>query len=296
MSHWGIDISSNDARPIDYQAVVADLEARGGGDKCFCFIKATEATGYANPFFNADAAGFRAAGAAVGAYIFDHGTAIVGAEETYFRSIAGPNMPQADDMEDPQGVYYPAHTAGLLGQDPAAIVYSAGADALALNGSYGYGLWLADPNGLPGSPSMPCLIQQFSWTGAPAGMSGDVDWNIWLGSEASFSDYFALAPPAAPPAPTPGGTMIAHDPISGGLWVTDPDGAVYAYDGAPYLGGLNNADHASWKAGTAQGGPPCVGIAYATWGTTDGYALVCWAPGAGAPTIYRMPRDGRYAA
>ena len=83
--------------------------------------------------------------------------------------------------------------------------------------------------------------------------------------------------------------MIASDPVTGGLWVTRPDGSVFAYDGAPYLGGLNN--HPEYHAGTEHDGPPCVGIA--PWGNgTLGYYLVVDTGATGStPAVYRMPRD-----
>jgi hypothetical protein len=60
------------------------------------------------------------------------------------------------------------------------------------------------------------------------------------------------------------GSMVLHDAVSGGVWVTDRTGAVFAYDGAPYLGGINAPDH-------TPGGEPCVGIADDGAG---GYVLV----------------------
>jgi hypothetical protein len=70
----------------------------------------------------------------------------------------------------------------------------------------------------------------------------------------------------APPAveDDEGANMVLHDLESGGIWVTDRTGAVFAYDGAPYLGGLNSPDH-------TPGGEPCVGIADDGRG---GYVLV----------------------
>jgi hypothetical protein len=85
------------------------------------------------------------------------------------------------------------------------------------------------------------------------------------------------------------------DPVTGGLWVAYPDGHVDAFDGAPYLGGLNN--HPAWNAGTAT--DPCQGIA--VWGTGDapattGYYLIATDSENALPGIYRMPRSGVYAS
>lgn len=57
----GPDVSSNNAHPIDWQAV-----KRAG--HTFAFVKATEGATYTNPYFAPDSAGARAAGLVVGAY------------------------------------------------------------------------------------------------------------------------------------------------------------------------------------------------------------------------------------
>lgn len=96
--------------------------------------------------------------------------------------------------------------------------------------------------------------------------------------------------PAAPAATHPGDTMVATDPITGGCWVARPDGAVYAYGGAPYLGGFNTQP--SWGRG-GPGQPPCVGIAYDPH--TQGYYLIADDPSLPAPEVYALPRTGIYA-
>jgi len=88
---------------------------------------------------------------------------------------------------------------------------------------------------------------------------------------------------------------MLRDATSGGLWVALPDGSVYTYDGAPYLGGTNNE-----KANP--GGYPCVGIVPFADRSGDGYELVLdWgdpnhsghsADGGDRFRRYRFPRDG----
>lgn len=92
------------------------------------------------------------------------------------------------------------------------------------------------------------------------------------------------------PPPPEGDSMIAADPTSKGLWVARPDGAVYAFGGAPYLGGLNN--HPDWGRG-GQGQPQCVGIAFDP--LTSGYALAVDGDGLAEPEVYRFPRSAVYA-
>jgi len=60
------------------------------------------------------------------------------------------------------------------------------------------------------------------------------------------------AAPIPPPATKKGRrNMTLTDPATGGVWVLGDDGAIFAYDGAPYLGGANTAN---------PGGYPAVGL------------------------------------
>lgn len=107
--------------------------------------------------------------------------------------------------------------------------------------------------------------------------------------------FATVPPPPPPPPPIEETDMAAVDPGSGGIWVTDPTGAVFCFDGAPYLGGLNN--HPEWHAGNA--GDPVVGIV--PWkgnGVNEGgngYAIATRPTGSKAPDLYRFPRSGVYA-
>lgn len=96
----------------------------------------------------------------------------------------------------------------------------------------------------------------------------------------------SLSPSTAPEGRE---TMILQDSQSGGYWVTDGLGAIYAYDGAPYLGGCNNKDY-------NEQGWPCVGIARFSEAGQEGY---CLALDSGSATErfrrYRFPRDGSAA-
>lgn len=105
------------------------------------------------------------------------------------------------------------------------------------------------------------------------------------------------APDPTPPPPAPPierGNMVSQDPITGGTWVTDVNGDVYAEDGARYLGGLNT--HPEWNAGGAGALGPCVGIAPWHGDGTDtggnGYVLACQTGPGAAPSLYRFPGDG----
>jgi hypothetical protein len=97
---------------------------------------------------------------------------------------------------------------------------------------------------------------------------------------------------ATPTPPSQGdANMVLQDPVTGGYWVAEPvKGAVYAYDGAPWLGATNNL---AMNANNF----PCVGIgAYG-----DGYTIVLDFGEAGDADgdrhrRFRFPRDGSGAA
>ena len=114
------------------------------------------------------------------------------------------------------------------------------------------------------------------------------------------ADILALAA-GGQPAPIPptltaeDTTMVLTDPETGGVWVADATGAIFAYDRAPYLGGVNNP-------AANPGGYPCVGIAtfidtagpgyllVLDWGDTDGDGDS--ADGGDRYRRYRFSRDG----
>ena len=105
-------------------------------------------------------------------------------------------------------------------------------------------------------------------------------------------DILAIATGSAAPAPAPKkGTHVwtMRDKTSGGTWVADESGAVFAYDGAPYLGGANVYNDGGW---------PCSGLAEFSDAQGEGY-LVTLDAGAGAKgdryLRYRFPRDGSAA-
>ena len=83
--------------------------------------------------------------------------------------------------------------------------------------------------------------------------------------------------------------MVLQDPTTGGYWVAYDSGAVNDYDGAPHLGGTNNAKMNSLKF-------PCVGIARYTDAHGEGFTLILdfGLQGNSGDRFrrYRFPRDG----
>ena len=208
MAHYGIDIASFQhpgGAGIDYTAAVADLRARGNGAQPFVIVKATEAANYVNPYWKADVAGFVAAGAAVAVYLFDEGTADPASEYAYARSIVGASLPVEFDIEDPAGLSasaYAAHVASLVGQEPSGLAYLNLSELESLPGApWGHPLWLANPG--VAAPQVPCLIWQYG-TGSVAGIQGNVDLDLFMGTDAQLVAVFGGAPtPPAPPPPPP---------------------------------------------------------------------------------------------
>jgi hypothetical protein len=115
------------------------------------------------------------------------------------------------------------------------------------------------------------------------------------------TDAVALLWDYAAPAPTTHNgveNMILRDPQTGGVWVVaSANGAIYAYDGAPFLGGTNNS-------AVNPGNYPVVGIAEFTNASGVGYEIVLdWGDAGGGKASdggdrfrrYRFPRDGSMA-
>ena len=189
--HFGVDVSSNNAHPIDWRAAFIDLATRGAGAQPFAIIKVDQGTGYVNPFEPADLAQARLEGFALAGYLMDEGTADPTAEQALYTRLVGA-LPQTDDDELPDGLStsdYITHLDALIRQNPAALQY--------LNQSEvqeGYhvaaGLWLAQYNGQPGVTRWPCLMHQYDDNGTVAGIGNPVDMNAWCGTEEQFGWFF----------------------------------------------------------------------------------------------------------
>ena len=101
---------------------------------------------------------------------------------------------------------------------------------------------------------------------------------------------FNPSPMPAPKQIRKDNNMVIQDPTTGGYWVAYDTGAIGAYDGAPYLGGTNNAKYNG-------GSFPCVGIGHYMDNKGEGYCLVLDFGLAPVNTgdrfrRYRFPRDG----
>jgi N-acetylmuramoyl-L-alanine amidase len=123
--------------------------------------------------------------------------------------------------------------------------------------------WISEECANFGIPKVKLTAAQAQ--GGSAGVCGHMDLGAWGGGHSdpgtSFPWDLVLSgstptptPPSPQPSPITGEDMICTDPTSNGVWVVaSKEGAVYCYDGAPYIGATNNT---AMNAGKY----PCVGL------------------------------------
>lgn len=236
MSHFGVDVSSNNAHPLAIAEIEAWLKQLGGGGQPFAIVKVNEGNYYTNPYAQVDIAAFKAAGFAVGGYLMDAGSSDPASEEALYNRIAA-GVPQFDDDELPDGMgtaEYIAHLNGLIAQHPAVQYLNQSEAASGYNESIG--LWLAQYNNDPGVTAYPCLIHQYNSAGQIPGAVGNFDMNYFAGSEAEFDAVFSV-----PPSPTPTKAVVRSmvcDRPGGGIYTARPDGTVDAFN-APFFGSMS---------------------------------------------------------
>jgi hypothetical protein len=161
--------------------------------------------------------------------------------------------------------------------------------------------WIREEASTFGIPLVRLTPQQAQSNGR--GICQHSDLGSWGGNHSDCGPAFPIdqvismaggnAPSPVPPTSRGMDNMILTDPVSGGVWVCDPNssppGAVYSYDGAPYCGGTNNTKMNSGKF-------PCVGIDVNPDKRGGGYVLVLdfGDQGGGLDRYrrYRFPRDG----
>jgi len=156
------------------------------------------------------------------------------------------------------------------------------------------GAWIAEESAAFGIPIR--ALSAAEAQGGAAGVCQHVDLgasggNHWdCGPGFPMAEVVAMAatgtPTAPPSASSEEDNMICSDDRTGGVWIALRSGAVYTEDGAPYLGGTNNAKVNPQNF-------PCVGID--RW--SDGYVLVLDfgeppQPADARFRTYHFPRDG----
>jgi len=194
----------------------------------FAFVKATEGTGYVNPYFGADWAAIQANGMVRGSYHYakpDSSPTSAAAQARYFVATAGVMHTSGDlapvlDLEETGGLSpsqlvtwvhaWLSTITALTGRTPIIYTYpyfwrsAMGNDT----GFTGYPLWIADYNG-GSAPNTPLIGGWSSWTfwqytdrSAIAGVSTGVDDSRFFGNSAALS-ALANGAPATQTGPPP---------------------------------------------------------------------------------------------
>lgn len=215
----GIDVS-NWQGAVDWQAVKAS-------GVTFAFAKATEGTGFLDPYFTQNWANMRAAGLVRGAYAYaqpDYGPPNVQAD--WFLSCVGP-LSAGDllalDLEEGSGPLGDWAYAFLQRVEERAgvrpVLYTGqwfiDAHGLADARLAEYGLWLASwQQTFPPVPKPWPVIAfwQFTATGAVRGVPGDCDRDAFNGDAAALARYGYQ--PAPEPAPQPDRLRDAIDALT----------------------------------------------------------------------------------
>ena len=177
----GIDVSS-------YQhpggAAIGWASVRGSGIG-FAFVKATESTGYVNPYFTKDVKAARAAGIDVGGYHFARpaysATAQADAFAAELRTADG-NLPPVLDLEDNGGLGVAAlqsWTATFLTRVRADV----GMTPIVYTGPY---FWADDLGGWKASPAFPLWIAQYTTAAAPDATGAWTAWTFWQWTDGAY--------------------------------------------------------------------------------------------------------------
>ena len=201
----GIDVASHqhpDGAAIDWQAVAASGQS-------FAFIKASEGTGYTNPYFSSDTAKAAAAGVTPGSYHYAKpGSTDPRAEARHYAATLAtgvqPSLPPTLDLEESGGLN-PEQLKNwvrdwideikiLTGRDPIIYTYhNFWINDMANTTEFAeYPLWLAYYN-----PTLPSEIPggwnevtfwQYSDAGQVDGIYANVDLNTYYGTDAQLQE------------------------------------------------------------------------------------------------------------
>ncbi len=193
----GLDISNHNG-DIDFDQVAAD-------DYQFVFIKASEGKTYRDPAFGRNYRGARDAGLKVGAYHFFRNNR-TGQEQAdnFLTAIRGAalDLPVVIDLEDDwgNGLVASRETALQRVLEMIAILKDRGYDVMIYTNKDGYekyykgmlgdcDLWLCSFTSPDLLTDMPHRFQQVSHEGEVAGVTGDVDLNVFRGSKREWNRF-----------------------------------------------------------------------------------------------------------
>lgn len=247
----GIDVSSNNhpnGASINWSSVY-------GGGVTFAYVKATQGTGYTNPYFTSDMKGATDASIIAGAYDFaDFNTVSASSEASHFLSVAGPYVKEgylrpALDMEgstsmtqtqvsnwvnawasavyNATGVF----TVVYASQSFAATYFNSSVTSHQFwDADYnGQNLYTGQPNGW--APFSTWTIWQVSSSGSVPGITGNVDLDAANGDVTGYviPDIVATAGAKftkgeAIHVNSAGGQVAWNTYASNGTSVTEPNG------------------------------------------------------------------------
>lgn len=193
----GIDVSKHNG-DIDFEQVSDD-------DYQFVFIKASEGKTYKDDAFERNYEQAREAGLKVGAYHFFRKNRTAREQaDNLLAAIRGKHLdlPLVIDLEDDwgNGATVSRQTAIDRVMEMIDILASKGYRVMIYTNLDGYekyykdllgdhDLWLCSFTSPDLLPHLPHVIQQFSHEGTVSGIDGNVDLNVWRGSEKEWQRY-----------------------------------------------------------------------------------------------------------
>jgi lysozyme len=282
----GIDVSG-------YQPNTDWPKVKASG-RAFAIVKATENTGYVNPYFKQDWDGLKAVGMLRGAYHYFHADNDPIAQANHFLQTMGPleenDLPGVLDLEEAMGqskttianraLAWLEHVEQATGKRP--ILYTGPSfwdTSVAASGFTKYPLWIANYGVM--CPSVPGEWQTFAmWqytsTGPVSGVQGaNVDKNIFNGS---LDDLMALA--------TGGARRIAQQSGNGTISVVNWPSTKHAEVFVTSNGG--DMMH-TWSDGATDNWMP---IAKLDSGAKCGFSAGFWPSPKSSPEVFSPNEDG----
>lgn len=282
---WGIDIARYQhpgGAPIDWAAVAEE--------KRFVIIKATEGTGYINPYFAQDLAAARKAGLLVGAYHYLRFSSSGVAQADHFLRTLGSPFPDGDlppliDLEDTLDDVSTEQRVQTLRDWLGRVEQAVGRKPMIYSGSwYWSGDYLNGPLGLSEHPLMwaaypenpedvlqskhcPRIPDDFGnlviWQyqgigGRTPGIVGDVDQDVFYGSLSELRAFARIPRIAASPTPEIPTQPVAP-PYPADTTPASPDPELYS-GGSSGLGGASLEGSAAEATTPSVGGSPSDGV------------------------------------
>lgn len=220
-------------------------------------VKATEGTGYVNPFYAQDVAGFEAQGIPVIAYHFaDFTTAR--AEAAHFLSVAGSRARVLDSETNATFTWQNTFLTVVNATTAHELDY--GSASVLANGHIRCPLWVADYTAYPGFGEAWQAGDNLTVKGIPA----LTDYSVWMGTPGAMSSLFSTSS-VPTPSPTPSPGPLA--PLVTVTFPTDNNGNGWAETSIPWV---------TFRGATGQGSyPPVDGYWVGRVGAQERTGRVC---------------------